>query len=36
MNTRKLEGLQPQAVFHYFEDLCAIPHGSYNTKEISD
>ena len=36
MNTRKLAGLEPQAVFHYFEDICAIPHGSYNTKAISD
>ena len=36
MDTRKLAGLEPQAVFTYFEDICAIPHGSYNTKEISD
>ena len=36
MDTRKLAGLEPQAVFHYFEDICAIPHGSYNTKAISD
>ena len=36
METRKLAGLEPQAVFHYFEDICAIPHGSYNTKAISD
>ena len=36
MQERKLAGLQPQAVFTYFEDICAIPHGSYNTKEISD
>ena len=36
MNTRKLAGLEPKAVFHYFEDICAIPHGSYNTKAISD
>ena len=36
METRKLAGLEPQAVFSYFEDLCAIPHGSYNTKAISD
>ena len=36
MNTRKLAGLEPKAVFHYFEDICAIPHGSYNTKQISD
>ena len=25
-----LRGYQPQAVLSYFEDLCAIPHGSYN------
>ena len=36
METRKLAGLEPQAVFNYFEDICAIPHGSYNTKAISD
>ncbi len=28
--------LQPVAVFHYFEELAKIPHGSYNTKAISD
>lgn len=31
-----LTGLKPEAVFHYFEALCAIPHGSGNTKQISD
>ena len=31
-----LEKLQPQAVFAHFEHLCAIPHGSGNTKAISD
>ena len=36
MDTRKLAGLQPEAVFRYFEEICAIPHGSYNTKMISD
>ena len=36
MNTRKLAGLQPEAVFRYFEEICTIPHGSYNTKAISD
>ena len=36
MDTRKLAGLQPEAVFRYFEEICAIPHGSYNTKAISD
>ena len=36
MDTKKLSGLQPEAVFRYFEEICAIPHGSYNTKAISD
>ena len=36
MDTRKLSGLEPQAVFKYFEEICAIPHGSFNTKAISD
>lgn len=31
-----LENLQPQKVFHYFEEICNIPHGSRNTKQISD
>jgi len=33
---RILENLQPAEVFRYFEDLCAIPHRSGNTKQISD
>ncbi len=28
--------LEPQRVFHYFEEICGIPHGSGNTKAISD
>ena len=36
MIERKLAGLEPAAVFAYFEDICAIPHGSKNTKAISD
>jgi len=36
MEKRKLAGLQPEAVFKYFEEICAIPHGSGNTKAISD
>lgn len=36
MKADKLAGLKPEAVFGYFEELCAIPHGSYNTKAISD
>ena len=31
-----LEGREPQAVLHYFEEICAIPHGSGNTRQISD
>ncbi len=31
-----LKQLEPKGVFHYFEELCEIPHGSGNTKEISD
>ena len=36
MENRKLAGLQPEAVFKYFEEMCAIPHGSGNTTAISD
>ena len=28
--------LEPQSVFLFFEQICAIPHGSGNTKAISD
>ena len=31
-----LENLEPKKVFHYFEEICSIPHGSRNTKQISD
>lgn len=31
-----LTGLQPERVFYYFEELTKIPHGSGNTKKISD
>ena len=31
-----LEGLEPKRVLEIFEQLCAIPHGSGNTKAISD
>ena len=36
MNAIKLAGLKPEAVFGYFEKLCSMPHGSGNTKQISD
>ena len=32
----KLSGLEPKSVFTYFEEICQIPHGSGNTKAISD
>ena len=31
-----LNHLEPQRVFRFFEELCAIPHGSGNTKAVSD
>lgn len=31
-----LNELQPASVLHFFEELCRIPHGSGNTKAISD
>ena len=31
-----LNGLKPKRVFEIFEEICAIPHGSGNTKAISD
>lgn len=31
-----LENCEPKRVFHYFEEICEIPHGSGNTKQISD
>ncbi len=36
MEAMKLTGLEPASVFGYFEKLCTIPHGSGNTKAISD
>ena len=36
MIAERLAGLEPAAVFAYFEKLCSIPHGSRNTKLISD
>ena len=36
MHANKLAGLKPEAVFGYFEEICSIPHGSGNTKLISD
>ena len=31
-----LKGFEPTNVLSYFEELCKIPHGSGNTKAISD
>lgn len=31
-----LENLEPKSVFHFFEELTKIPHGTFHTKEISD
>ncbi len=32
----QLSHLEPKEVFYYFEEICAIPHGSGNTRKISD
>lgn len=31
-----LENLAPRRVFHFFEDICSIPHGSGNTLAVSN
>ncbi|MDO5563848.1 MAG: aminoacyl-histidine dipeptidase [Eubacteriales bacterium] len=31
-----LKNLKPEKVFEYFEKISSIPHGSFNTKKISD
>ena len=31
-----LANLEPGRVFHYFEEICSIPHGSGNVDQISD
>ncbi len=36
MNKANNLNLEPAKVFHYFEEIAAIPHGSGNTKAISD
>lgn len=35
-NMNVLEHLEPKSVFRFFEEMCAIPHGSRNTKAVSD
>ena len=32
MSAMKLAGLEPANVLRFFEEICAIPHGSGNTK----
>ena len=36
MKEKILDGIEPKEVFKYFEEICSIPHGSSNTKKISD
>ena len=36
MGKNVLEGLEPQKVFYYFEEICKIPHGSGNVEQISN
>ena len=36
METKKLAGLEPASVFGYFEEICSMPHGSGNTRIISN
>ncbi len=31
-----LDGLKPESVFHFFEEISRIPHGSGNIRQISD
>ena len=31
-----LEGLKPEKVFYFFEEICKIPHETFHTKQISD
>ena len=31
-----LNQVKPEKVFHFFEELCQIPHGTFDTKRISD
>lgn len=31
-----LSGLKPEPVFHYFEEICGIPHTSHHEKALSD
>lgn len=31
-----LKSLKPASVFHYFEEICSIPHTSHHEKQLSD
>lgn len=31
-----LQNMEPSAVFHYFEEICRIPHTSFHEKQLSD
>lgn len=35
-NERVLKGFEPEPLFAFFEDICAIPHGSSNEEKIAD
>ena len=35
-NMAVLSNYEPKKVFQYFEEICQIPHGTFNTKQISD
>ena len=36
MEKQVLANLEPKSVLRFFEELCAIPHGSGNTAAASD
>ena len=36
MENRVLANVEPKNVLRFFEEMCAIPHGSGNTKAVSD
>ena len=36
MSDRVLQGLEPEKVFYYFEEISRIPRPSYHEKAISD
>ena len=31
-----LQNLEPASVFHFFEEICQIPHTSFHEKQLSD